>query len=72
MPLTIVGHPIRVKSLFRLCSCARTTTSRSHAGIHRWIGSLGLARSVLSRLGALLTTRARARRGGSPMVDDGG
>jgi hypothetical protein len=41
-------------------------------GVHRWIGSLGLACSDLSRLRALLTARDRARRGGSPTVDDGG
>jgi hypothetical protein len=45
---------------------------RSHAGIHRSIGSLVYARIDLLRLRALLTTSTRHRRGGSPSVDDGG
>jgi len=72
MAHTIVARPIRVKRLFRLCSCARATVDRSPAGIHRWIGSLGFARIDLLRLRGLPTTSTRARRGGSPSVDDGG
>jgi len=72
MAPTIVARPIRVKGLFRLCSCAHATMDRSRAGIHRSIESLGFARIDLSRLRGLPTTSARARRGGSPSVDDGG
>jgi hypothetical protein len=72
MPPTIVARPITVKRLFRLCSCAHATVDRSPAGIHRSIGNPGFARIDLSRLRGLLTTNTRARRGGSPSVDDGG
>jgi hypothetical protein len=72
MPLTIVVRVIRVKRLFRLCSCARATTYRLRAGIHGSIVSLGFARTDLSRLCALPIARARARCGGSSSVDDGG
>jgi hypothetical protein len=72
MPLTIVGHPISVKRLFRQCSCAHATMGRSSTGIHRWIGDLDCARVDLSGLCEPPTTDTRARRGGSPTVDDGG
>jgi hypothetical protein len=52
MPHTIVARPIRVKSLFRLCSCAHATTIRSLAGIHRRIDHVGCARADLLRSGA--------------------
>jgi hypothetical protein len=72
MPHTIVVRVIRVKRLFRPCSCARATTYRLRAGIHRSIVRLRFARIDLSRLYALPVASARARCGGSSPVDDGG
>jgi hypothetical protein len=46
--------------------------NRSRAGIHRPIVSLAFASIDPSRLRGWPTMRARARRGGSPSVDDGG
>jgi hypothetical protein len=69
MPPTIVARVIRVKSLFRLFSCARAMTDRWRASIHRSIVSLSLARIDLLRLRARVIAKARARRGGLLSVD---
>ena len=68
----IVACRIRVKSLFRLSSCARAKADRWRAGIHRSIVSSGCAHIDLSRLAALPAASARIRRGGLLSVDDCG